>query len=58
MTNTVSATKLEHTMNVDLELLKAIVKECLENQASERIIAKQFGLTEEQMDQLYEAVQK
>ena len=45
-------------MNVDLELLKAIVKECLENQASERIIAKQFGLTEEQMDQLYDAVQK
>ena len=43
---------------LDLDLLKRIVKECLEHTESERIIAKEFGLSEAELDQLYQAVQE
>ncbi len=43
-------------MQVDLDLLKKIVKECLEHRDSERVIAKEFGLTEEQLNELYDQV--
>jgi hypothetical protein len=42
----------------NLELLKRIVKECLEHQESSKIIAKEFGLSEFELDQLYQAVEK
>ena len=43
-------------MQIDIELLKQIVKECLEHRDSERVIAKEFGYTEEELTALYEAV--
>lgn len=41
-----------------LEFLKRIVKECLEHQESSKIIAKEFGLSELELDQLYQAIEK
>lgn len=43
-------------MQIDLDLLKQIVKECLEHKDSERVIAKEFGFTEEQLNDLYDQV--
>lgn len=48
----------EMTMQVDLDLLKKIVKECLEHKDSERVIAKEFGFTEEQLNDLYDQLTK